>query len=65
MNVLKNMEMIFVVAVALSLSASAFAKAPAAAAPTVANSTKMIKVVITGKRLTAAEMAQVVSLAAL
>ena len=65
MNVLKNMETIFVVAVALSLSASAFAKAPvarAATAPTVVNSSKMIKVVITGKRLSPAEKALLAAL---
>jgi hypothetical protein len=64
MNVLKNMEAIFVVAVALSLSAAAFAKAPAASAtkPVIAANTKMIKVVITGKRLSAAEKAQLAAL---
>jgi len=70
MNALKNMEAIFVVAVALSLSAAAFAKAPTAAAPvvrtaaapTIANNTKMIKVVITGKRLSRAEKAQLAAL---
>ena len=62
MNVLKNMEAIFIVAVALSLSASAFAKAPVATAPTIANSTKTIKVVITGKRLSPAEKAQMAAL---
>ncbi len=62
MNVLKNMETIFVIAVALTLSANAFAKAPAATAPTIANNTKMIKVVITGKRLSPAEKAQLAAL---
>lgn len=64
MNILKDMEAIFLVAVALSFSAAAIAKEPvrAAKAPTVANSSKMIKVVITGKRLTKAEKAQLAAL---
>lgn len=60
MNVLKNMEAIFIVAVALSLSASAFA-APAkvhAPAQAKAGNGKMIQVVIKGKRLSAAQKAQ-------
>lgn len=64
MNILKDMEAIFLVAVALTFSAAAIAKEPvrAAKAPTVANSSKMIKVVITGKRLTKAEKAQLAGL---
>jgi hypothetical protein len=64
MNVLKNMEAIFIVAVALSFSAAAIAKEPvrAAKAPTVANSSKVYKVVITGKRLSKAEKAQLAAL---
>ncbi len=65
MNILKNMEVVFIVAVAAVTCISAFAKAPAAHsahAPTIANSTKMITVVVTGKRLSAAEKAQLAAL---
>ncbi|MFP5393623.1 MAG: hypothetical protein ACLGI6_19080 [Gammaproteobacteria bacterium] len=53
MNILKNMEAIFIVALAVSLSASAFAAPRAAHAPTqqVVHADKMIKVVISGKRM--------------
>ena len=61
MNLLKTMEAI-AIALALSLSASAFAKVPAATVPTVANNTKMIKVLITGKRLSPAQKAQLAAL---
>lgn len=60
MNVLKNMEAIFIVAVALAVSASAFAAPapmPAHAKPLAGNG-KMIQVVIKGKRLSAVQKAQ-------
>ncbi len=59
MNILKNMEAIFIVAVALSCATAFAAPAPVQArAPQAASNAKMIKVVITGKRLTAAQKAQ-------
>jgi hypothetical protein len=64
MNILKNMEAIFIVAVALSC-ASAYAKAPAprtAPAPAITKTNKMITVVITGKRPAAAQKAQMAAL---
>ncbi len=62
MNLLKNMEAIFIVAVALTFSAAALAKEPVAAKkPTVA-STKMHKVVIVAKRPSKAEKAQLAAL---
>ena len=57
MNVLKDMEAIFIVAVALSLSASAFAKPPVAAAPIITSSIQSIKVVVLGEGMSAAEKA--------
>jgi hypothetical protein len=64
MNLLKHLDAVVIVAVALTFSAAAIAKEPvrAAKAPTVANSSKMIKVVITGKRLSKAEKAQLAAL---
>lgn len=73
MNVLKNMEFVFVIAVALSFSAAAIAEQPkarAAKAPVAAASTKasnaannqIITVVVPGKRLSKAEKAQLAAL---
>ena len=60
MNVLKNMEAIFIVAVALAVSASAFAAPAKVHAPVQAKAGngKMVQVVIKGKRLTPAQKAQ-------
>jgi len=60
MNILKNMEAIFIVAVALACATAFAAPAPvrAPAQPAAASNAKMIKVVITGKRLTAAQKAR-------
>lgn len=60
MKLPKNLEAIFLVTVALSFSAAAIAApAPrAAAAPAATSNAKMIKVVIKGKRLSAAQKAQ-------
>lgn len=58
MNVLKNMEAIFIVAVALAVSASAFA-APVKTHPS-AQATpagKMVQVVVKAKRMSAAQKA--------
>ena len=64
MNILKNMEVVFIVAVALS-AVSAFAKAPAprtATAPAITATTKMITVVVPGKRPVDAQKAQMAAL---
>ena len=64
MNILKNMEVVFIVAVALS-AVSAFAKAPAprtATAPAITATNKMITVVVPGKRLVDAQKAQMAAL---
>ena len=60
MNILKNMEAIFIVAVALSCATAAFAAPASVHAPAAqaARNAKVIKVIITGKRLTAAQKAQ-------
>ena len=60
MNILKNMEAIFIVTVALACATAFAAPAPARAPaqPAAASNAKMIKVVITGKRLTAAQKAR-------
>lgn len=60
MNVLKNMEAIFIVAVALAVSATAFAAPAKMHGPVQASAGngKMIQVVIKGKRLSPAEKAQ-------
>ena len=60
MNILKNMEAIFIVTVALACATAFAAPAPARgpAQPAAASNAKMIKVVITGKRLTAAQKAR-------
>jgi hypothetical protein len=59
MNIAKNMEAIFIVAIALSC-VSAFAAVPHKKVHTqvVANSDNMISVTIVGKRLSAAQKAQ-------
>ena len=60
MNIAKNMEFVFIIAVALTC-ATAFAATPAkTVAPQLvsANPAKMIVITVTGKRLSAAQKAQ-------
>ena len=56
MNVLKNMDTLFLVAVAAAISATALSRSTGATpeAPALAD-TQMIKVVLIAKRMTAAE----------
>jgi hypothetical protein len=60
MNALKNIEAIVLVAIAVTFSATALVRAPAPtqAAPVLAQDAKMIQVVVSAKRLTPAEKAQ-------
>jgi hypothetical protein len=58
MNILRNMEALFIVAVALTC-ASAYAAPSAVRTPaqTTVSSAKMIKVIVVGKRLSAVQKA--------
>jgi hypothetical protein len=60
MNALKNVEALFLVAVAVAFSVTALVRVPVAApaAPILVKQEKMHQVIVSAKRLTAAQKAQ-------